>query len=82
MKSPMVTIEGDDYVDTLDRILDKGIVVDQYLVISQAGVFPLLPVFDKVRIERISIQPFGASAIEIDAPGDLFPYWRRDLWTK
>ena len=82
MKSPAVTIERNDLIDTLDRILDKGIVVDLEIVISLAGVGLPPGRVEKVRIEKISIQPHGRFAIPIDPPEDLFPFWRRDLWTK
>jgi len=82
MKSSAVTIEKNDLTDTLDRILDKGIVVNQEIVISLTGVGLPPGAVEKVRIEKISIQPYGRFAIEIDPPEDLFPFWRRDLWTK
>ena len=78
---PAVTITRNDLVETLDRILDKGIVVNQEVAISPAGVLPPQTV-GKVRIEKISIQPYGRSAIDIDDLCDFFPYWRRDFWTK
>ena len=78
---PAVTITRNDLVETLDRILDKGIVVNQEVAISPAGVLPLKAI-EKVRIESISIQPHGSYAMDTDDLGDLFPYWRRDFWTK
>ena len=75
-------IPEDDWTEVLDRILDKGIVIDQRIQISFAGVTAILPKVEHVRIEKFSIQASGQSPKEIENLDDLFPYWRRDLWSK
>ena len=71
-----------DLIDTLDRILDKGIVVDNWVRISLVGgVLPPERV-RHVSVERISVQTTGQRPVESDGLENLFPYWRRDLWSK
>ncbi|HEY6969130.1 MAG TPA: gas vesicle protein GvpJ [Candidatus Angelobacter sp.] len=82
MKSSPVTVATNDYLETLDRILDKGIVVNNEVVISRAGVIVPPPPVERVLVESISIQPHGFAPMDIDDLQYLFPYWRRDFWTK
>ena len=74
-----------DLIDTLDRILDKGIVIDQlvWLKLSGTQIEHLPPPrVRSVSIERISVQATGERPVEYEDWRDLFPYWRRDLWSK
>lgn len=71
-----------DLIDTLDRILDKGIVVDQWVRISLVGGVLVPQPVEFVRVEKISIQTEGSRPYEGDDLTNLFPYWRRDLWSK
>lgn len=60
------------FIDVLDRILDKGIIVEAWVRISLQGC----------RVEIISPIVAGDVHIESDDLSGFFPYWRRDLWTK
>ena len=75
-------IADKDFTDTLDRILDKGIVIDQLVRVTMSGITLELPNVEQIRIEKISIQAFGQYAIENEGLENLFPYWRRDRWSK
>ena len=75
-------IADKDFTDTLDHILDKGIVIDQLVRIITSGTTLELPNVERIRIEKISIQASGQRPIEIEELESLFPFWRRDLWSK
>ena len=84
MTPPTIT-PGKDLIDTLDRILDKGIVIDQlvWLKPSATQIEHLPPPrVRSVSIERISVQATGERPVESEGLENLFPYWRRDLWSK
>lgn len=80
--NPTNTFADRDLIDTLDRILDKGIVVDQWVRISLTGGALVLQPVEFVRVEKISIQIEGQRQLEREDLTNLFPYWRRDLWSK
>lgn len=81
--NPSRHITENDLSEVLDRILDKGIVIDQTVRISlTGGATTVQPTVEYVRIEKFSIQASGQSPKEIENLEDLFPYWRRDLWSK
>ena len=75
-------IPENDWTEVLDRILDKGIVVDQTVRISVSGISAVQPTVEYVRIEKFSVQASGQNPREGENLDDLFPYWRRDLWSK
>jgi hypothetical protein len=81
MNPPAIRAARDDLLDTLDRILDKGIVIDQFVNISITGALPPERV-QRILVESISIQEYGQDAVELEDFENLFPYWRRDLWSK
>lgn len=84
MNTPYLSADR-DLIDTLDRILDKGIVVDQWVRLSLTGgaLVALVPQpVEFVRVEKISVQTEGQRPLERDDLTNLFPYWRRDLWSK
>jgi len=58
-------------IDVLDRILDKGIVVDQWIRLAANGA----------QLEPIAVNAANIR-VETDDLSHLFAYWRRDLWTK
>ena len=72
MNPPAISAVRDDLLYTLDRILDKGIVIDQFVRISLAGALPPERV-QRILVERISIQPYGQHAVELEDFKSLFP---------
>lgn len=75
----------DSWTDVLDRVLDKGIVIEAWAQISMAGV--------TCSVDGRATASFVLSSAEIyegygehtqkrELLGHLFPYWRKDLWTK
>jgi hypothetical protein len=79
---------SEDLVSILDRVLDKGIVVDSWIRVMLQG--------SEVRTEQRMVDAhasvvstavylgYGEQAHweEDKRMQDLFPYWRRDLWSK
>lgn len=80
---------SEDLISILDRVLDKGIVVDSWIRVMPQG--------SEVRIEQWVVDAHASvvsTAVSVGY-GDqahweggkkafevLFPYWRRDLWSK
>jgi hypothetical protein len=76
---------SEDLIGILDRVLDKGIVVDTWIPLELQG--KELWVADphpSVISTAVSVGYGEHAHWEEDKKGIdvLFPYWRRDLWTK
>ena len=80
--NPHVPTADRSLVDTLDRILDKGIVIDSLMLISLEGAKLPAGNIQAVHVEKISVQTSGQHAREPEDLANLFPFWRRDLWSK
>jgi len=75
--------------DVLDRVLDKGIVIEAWV---SKGLFGLECVVSSPwRLKLVSADAefhYGESESErqqrqqLEKINKLFPFWRRDLWTK
>jgi len=76
---------SDSLVDVLDRVLDKSIVVEAWIQVRLEGVSAI--------VDGTAIGSFVVSSAEVyegygqeghkkDVLAHLFPYWRKDLWTK
>ena len=82
---PIHISTSDSLGDVLDRVLDKGIVIEPWVRISlRRGI---------LRLNSATVENFVLSSAEIyegygedsrkrELLSDLFPYWRKDLWTK
>jgi hypothetical protein len=75
----------EDLISVLDRVLDKGIVVDTWFPVDLEG--KELWVADphpSVVSTAVSVGYGEQAHWEEDKKGleVLFPYWRRDLWSK
>jgi hypothetical protein len=80
----------DDLISVLDRVLDKGIVMDKWACLSLQES-PLTPADSRTASDyRITVASsavyvgYGKRGtwredLELD---DLFPFWRRQLWSK
>ncbi|HJT52341.1 MAG TPA: gas vesicle protein GvpJ [Candidatus Angelobacter sp.] len=73
---------SDSLVDVLDRVMDKGIVVESWMHISLHGLIPVLNDCSLVLSSAEVYQGYGEDSRKRELLGDLFPYWRKDLWTK
>jgi hypothetical protein len=75
---------SEDLVSILDRVLDKSIVVESWIQIGLHGVE--LRVADARACVASSAVYSGYGDQGSWKKGkdveDLFPFWRRDLWTK
>jgi hypothetical protein len=79
----------DDLISVLDRVLDKGIVLESWARLSlQESGFTAdsrVPAGSKISVESSAVYVgYGTRGswredLELD---DLFPFWRRDLWSK
>jgi len=75
----------EDLVSILDRVLDKGIVVETWMPVALQGkeqwVADPCP---SVVSTAVSVGYAEQAHWEQDKKGVdvLFPFWRRDLWTK
>ena len=80
----------DDLISVLDRVLDKGIVLESWarLSLQESGFSNAdsrIPAGSKISVESSAVYVgYGTRGswredVELD---DLFPFWRRDLWSK
>jgi hypothetical protein len=80
----------DDLISVLDRVLDKGIVLESWarLSLQESGFTSAdsrVPSGSKISVESSAVYVgYGKRGswredVELD---DLFPFWRRDLWSK
>ena len=80
---------ANNLTDVLDRVLDKGIVIEAWI---SNGLFGLECVVSSPwRLKLVSADvevSYGESSAEreqrlqLEKMKELFPFWRRDLWTK
>jgi hypothetical protein len=74
----------DDLISVLDRVLDKGIVVDPWARLTLQRPETLS---SDARMEVVSSAVYvgygkiGTWRHDLDVE-DLFPFWRRELWSK
>jgi hypothetical protein len=80
----------DDLISLLDRVLDKGIVLDKWACLSlqESGLTAAnsrTPSEYRISVESSAVYVgYGTRGtwredLEME---DLFPFWRRDLWSK
>ncbi|MGB9122494.1 MAG: gas vesicle protein GvpJ [Candidatus Angelobacter sp.] len=80
----------DDLISVLDRVLDKGIVLESWarLSLQESGLISVdarVPSGSRISVESSAVYVgYGTRGtwredLELD---DLFPFWRRDLWSK
>jgi len=85
-----ITPNTDDLISVLDRVLDKGIVLESWarLSLQESGFTSAdsrVPSGSKISVESSAVYVgYGKRGswredVELD---DLFPFWRRDLWSK
>jgi hypothetical protein len=85
-----ITPNTDDLISVLDRVLDKGIVLESWarLSLQESGFTSAdsrVPSGSKISVESSAVYVgYGTRGswredVELD---DLFPFWRRDLWSK
>ena len=75
----------DDLVSILDRVLDKGIVMESWVPVNLQGTeqwvadahASIITTAVSVGYGEEAHWEQGRKAFEV-----LFPYWRRDLWSK
>lgn len=80
----------DDLISVLDRVLDKGIVLESWarLSLHESGfgnVDSRVPARSKISVESSAVYVgYGTRGTwrEDLEPEDLFPFWRRELWSK
>jgi hypothetical protein len=80
----------DDLISVLDRVLDKGIVLESWVRLSlhETGFTPAdsrVPSGSKISVELSAVYVgYGTRGTWREDLGleDLFPYWRRNLWSK
>jgi len=84
-----ITPNTDDLISVLDRVLDKGIVLESWarLSLQESGFTSAdsrVPSASKISVESSAVYVgYGTRGtwredVELD---DLFPFWRRDLWS-
>ena len=80
----------DDFISLLDRVLDKGIVLESWARLSlQESGFGAADsrtrFASKISVESSAVYvgygTRGAWREDVELE-DLFPFWRRDLWSK
>jgi hypothetical protein len=74
----------DDLISVLDRVLDKGIVMDKWACLALQETGPAIS-GNRVSVASSAVYVgYGTRGtwredLELE---DLFPFWRRDLWSK
>jgi hypothetical protein len=80
----------DDLISLLDRVLDKGIVLESWARLSLqesgfGGADSRIPSGSKISVESSAVYVgYGKRGtwredVELE---DLFPFWQRELWSK
>ena len=80
----------DDLISVLDRVLDKGIVLESWarLSLQESGfgnAYSRIPFGSRISVESSAVYVgYGKRGTwrEDLEPEDLFPFWRRELWSK
>ena len=74
----------DDLISLLDRVLDKGIVLESWARLSLQESGPAVA-GNRISVESSAVYVgYGTRGTwrgDLDVE-DLFPFWRRDLWSK
>jgi hypothetical protein len=74
----------DDLISLLDRVLDKGIVLESWARLSLQETGPAVA-GNRISVESSAVYVgYGTRGTwrgDLDVE-DLFPFWRRDLWSK
>ena len=74
-----------DLISILDRVLEKGIVVESWIAVGLDGSLNFR-VADARACRASSAVYLGygkdGAWLEVETVKDFFPYWRRALWTK
>jgi gas vesicle structural protein len=74
----------DDLISVLDRVLDKGITMESWVTVSLSGI-DLKSTNSRIEVASSAVYVgYGKRGtwredLELE---DLFPFWRRDLWSK
>ena len=74
----------DDLISLLDRVLDKGIVLESWARLSLQETGPAIT-GNRISVASSAVYVgYGTRGtwrddLELE---DLFPFWRRDLWSK
>lgn len=79
----------EDWKNVLDLVLDKGILFEAWVRVSLHGT-QLVSVDASVQGASFALDAAAVyvgyadlgSWVELDRSANLFPYWRRDLWTR
>jgi hypothetical protein len=72
----------DNLIDVLDRVLGKSIVIEAWVRSASLGIDGRIAV-DALSVACAEIiEGYGEDARTRELFPDLFPYWRKDLWTK
>jgi hypothetical protein len=85
-----ITPNTDDLISVLDRVLDKGIVLESWarLSLQESGFTSAdsrVPSGSKISVESSAVYVgYGTRGtwredVELE---DLFPFWRREFWSK
>jgi len=72
----------DNLIDVLDRVLDKSIVIEAWVRILSLGIDGRTAVAGLAVASAEIVEGYGEDARTRDLFPDLFPYWRKDFWTK
>ena len=74
----------DDLISVLDRVLDKGITIESWVRLSLFGC-DLIATDAKISVTSSAVYvgygKIGTWRHDLDVE-DLFPFWRRELWSK
>lgn len=72
-------------IDVLDRVLGKSIVIEAWVRLRLEGVSAIVDgtaIGSFVLSSAEVYEGYGKEGHKKDMLAHLFPYWRKDLWTK
>ena len=86
--NPLVA-STEDWKNELDLVIDKGILFEASVRVSLHGT-QLVSIHASVQSPNLALEAAAVyvgyadlgSWVELDRSRNLFPYWRRDLWSK
>jgi hypothetical protein len=81
---PPLVAKTDDLISILDRVLDKSIVVESWIPLGlQGGEFWVADATARVASSVVYLDYGEQGSWKEDRETQkLFPFWRRDLWSK
>jgi hypothetical protein len=76
---------SESLIDVLDRVLDKSIVFESWVRINVVGISMVITenICGSFVLSSAAVyEGYGKNSRKRELIENVFPYWRKDLWTK